>query len=83
MDEEIKKKVNLLALLLSFEKYWSPYTLSDGSLYEKEAKEESLKLCKLFKEIYGDKVTYLPNGRVIFPNDELWTQRDVVESLLS
>ena len=26
MDEEIKKKVNLLALLLSFEKYWSPYT---------------------------------------------------------
>lgn len=83
MDEEIKKKVNLLALLLSFEKYWSPYTLSDGSLYEKEAKEEALKMCKLFKEIYGDEVTYLPNGRVDFLNDELWRQREVVESLLS
>ena len=42
MDAEIKK-INLLALLLSFERYWSPYTLSDGSLYEKEAKEEALK----------------------------------------
>ena len=54
MSEEIKKKVNLLALLLSFEKYWSPYTLSDGALYEKETKEEAVKMCELFKEIYGD-----------------------------
>lgn len=82
MDAEIKK-INLLALLLSFERYWSPYTLSDGSLYEKEAKEEALKMCKLFKEIYGDKELYLPNGRVISTDDELWSQRDVFESLLS
>lgn len=83
MNEEIKKKVNLLALLLSFEKYWSPYTLSDGSLYEKETKGEALKMCELFKEIYGDKVCYQPDGRVIFENDNLWSQREVVESLLS
>lgn len=84
MEEKIKKKINLLALLLSFEKYWSPYTLSDGSLYEKEAKEEALKLSQLFKEIYGEKVAaYSPDGRVAIPDDDLWSQREVVESLLS
>lgn len=83
MTEDIKKKVNLLALLLSFEKYWSPYTLSDGSLYEKETKGEALKMCKLFKDIYGDKVGYKPDGRVIFKEDDLWSQRDIMESLHS
>ena len=48
-DEEIwRKKMNLLALLLSFEKYWSPYSLSDGSLYKEEAKEEAGKIVSLF-----------------------------------
>ena len=83
MSEEIKKKVNLLALLLSFEKYWSPYTLSDGALYEKETKEEAVKMCELFKEIYGDKAIYQPDGKVIFPDDDLWSQRELVEALLS
>lgn len=46
------KKYNLLALLLSFEKYWSPYSLSDGSLYKEEVKEEAAKVVKLFCEIY-------------------------------
>ena len=42
------KKFNLLALLLSFEKYWSPYSLSDGSLYKEEVKEEAAKVVNLF-----------------------------------
>lgn len=46
------KKYNLLALLLSFEKYWSPYSLSDGSLYKEKVKEEAAKVVKLFCEIY-------------------------------
>lgn len=84
MDELERKKVNLLALLLSFEKYWSPYSLSDGSLYEKEAKEEALKLCQLFKEIYGEEVAQLQaDGKVILPDDELWSQREIVESLFT
>lgn len=33
-----RKKINLQDLLLSFEKYWSPYSLSDGSLYKEEVR---------------------------------------------
>lgn len=55
MENEQLKKVNLLALLLNFEKYWSPYSLSDGSLYKEEVKAEANKLTSLFYEIYGDK----------------------------
>ena len=35
-----RKKINLQDLLLSFEKYWSPYSLSDGSLYKEEVRRQ-------------------------------------------
>ena len=38
-DEMNNKKFNLLALLLNFEKYWTPYFLSDGSLFREEGKQ--------------------------------------------
>ena len=49
-------KVNLLALVLSFEKYWQSYSLSDGALYSKEVREEAKKIVPIFYEIYGKKV---------------------------
>lgn len=64
------KKVNLLALLLNFEKYWSPYSLSDGSLYKEEVKAEADKLISLFYEIYGDTPIKIPlDGGIIKPDD--------------
>lgn len=41
-------------------------------------------MSQLFKEIYGEKVAaYSPDGRVVIPDEDLWTQREVVESLFS
>lgn len=80
MDIDIKK-YNLLVLLLNFEKYWSPYSLSDGGLYERETREEAKKVVSLFKEIYGEKNAEIsPNGKLA-PPDELWEQRQVIEIL--
>lgn len=80
MDIDIKK-YNLLVILLSFEKYWSPYSLSDGSLYERETRDEAKKVVALFKEIYGEKNAELaPDGKLIKP-DDLWDQRQVIEML--
>ena len=70
MENEKMKKVNLLALLLNFEKYWSPYSLSDGSLYKEEVKAEADKLISLFYEIYGDMPIKIPlDGGIIKPDD--------------
>ena len=39
---DISQKYNLLLLLLNFDKYWSPYSLSDGGLYKEEVKKLQL-----------------------------------------
>ena len=57
-------KVNLLALVLNFEKYWQSYSLSDGVLYSKEVREEAQKIVPLFYSVYGKKVIVEPDGRV-------------------
>lgn len=53
-------KVNLLALVLNFEKYWQSYSLSDGVLYSKEVREEAKKIVPLFYDIYGKKYLWNP-----------------------
>ena len=66
------KKFNLLALLLSFEKYWSPYSLSDGSLYKEEVKEEATKVVNLFCEIYGAELfVRTADGEIIKPSKDM------------
>ena len=52
--EMMLKKVNLLALVLNFEKYWQSYSLSDGDLYSKEVREEAHKIVPLFYEVFGN-----------------------------
>ena len=49
------RKVNLLALVLNFEKYWQSYSLSDGILYAKQVREEAHKIVPLFYKVYGNK----------------------------
>ena len=72
-------KVNLLALVLSFEKYWQSYSLSDGVLYEKEVREEAKKIVSLFYEIYGKKKLIQKDGRI---NDvDMLESRQLVEEL--
>lgn len=66
--DDLLKKMNLLALLLNFEKYWSPYSLSDGSLYKDEVKEEAKKVVDLFREIY-DSSNVLANGDSLAKED--------------
>lgn len=83
MENEKLKKVNLLALLLNFEKYWSPYSLSDGSLYKEEVKVEANKLTSLFYEIYGDKSFQLTSAGEIAKPDDLTDQRLFIMSLKS
>lgn len=83
MENEKLKKVNLLALLLNFEKYWSPYSLSDGSLYKEEVKVEANKLTSLFYEIYGDKSFKLTSAGEIAKPDDLTDQRLFIMSLKS
>lgn len=75
-DEELwRKKMNLLALLLSFEKYWSPYSLSDGSLYKEEAKEEAGKIVSLFKDLYGvEFFERSDNGDILKPSEKNGTE---------
>ena len=69
-DNQDLKKVNLLALLLNFEKYWSPYSLSDGGLYKEEVKTEAEKLISLFYDIYGDTPNKISlDGGIIQPDD--------------
>lgn len=66
------KKFNLLALLLSFEKYWSPYSLSDGSLYKEEVKEEAAKVVNLFCEIYDAELfVRTADGEIIRPSKDV------------
>ena len=76
------KKMNLLALLLNFEKYWSPYSLSDGSLYRSEVKEEAKKVVDLFNELYGQNDSMTPSNILVKP-DDLQTQRIFILSLKS
>lgn len=83
MENEQLKKVNLLALLLNFEKYWSPYSLSDGSLYKEEVKAEANKLTSLFYEIYGDKPFNLTSAGEITKPDDLTDPRLFIMSLKS
>ena len=72
-------KVNLLALVLNFEKYWQSYSLSDGVLYSKEVREEAKKIVPLFYDIYGKKVLVETDGRV---NDvDMFESRQLVEEL--
>lgn len=78
-----RKKMNLLALLLSFEKYWSPYSLSDGSLYKEEAKEEAGKVVSLFKDLYGvEFFERSDNGDILKPSEKM-EQKLFVRSLAS
>ena len=78
-----RKKMNLLALLLSFEKYWSPYSLSDGSLYKEEAKEEAGKIVSLFKDLYGiEFFERSDNGDILKPSEKM-EQKLFVRSLAS
>lgn len=64
-DEELSlKKVNLLAIVLNFEKYWQSYSLSDGVLYSKEVREEANKIVPLFYDIYGKKTIVNPDMTV-------------------
>lgn len=58
------RKVNLLALVLNFEKYWQSYSLSDGILYAKQVREEAHKIVPLFYKVYGNKAVVDQDGRV-------------------
>ena len=61
------KKLNLLLLLLSFEKYWHSYSLSDGQLYAKAVRNEVKKIIPLYYEIYG-KNTLINSEKTINEN---------------
>ena len=63
-DDPVLMKVNLLALVLSFEKYWQSYSLSDGVLYSKEVREEVKKIVPLFYKIYEKKTIVNPDNSV-------------------
>lgn len=72
-------KVNLLALVLSFEKYWQSYSLSDGVLYSKEVRAEAKKIVPLFYEIFGKKIIVNPDRTV---NDvDIFETRRFIEEL--
>ncbi len=77
--EEILKKINLLALVLNFEKYWQSYSLSDGVLYSKEVREEAHKIVPLFYDVFGNKTIVNPDGTV---NDvDLFESRRFIDEL--
>lgn len=81
-QENYTERINLLMVLLSFEKYWSPYSLSDGELYRREVKEEAKKIAPLFCKIYGNDLRRIDNvGKVINYEDGLWEAREFVESI--
>ena len=67
---DISQKYNLLLLLLNFDKYWSPYSLSDGGLYKEEVKKEGEKIVSLFNQIYGNSTTATlrRDGELITPD---------------
>lgn len=52
MDKLDLKKTSLLALLLSFEKYWIPHFITEGELYFLEIKETARNIIVLFEDIY-------------------------------
>ena len=79
IEESSLKKVNLLALLLNFEKYWQNYSLSDGALYAKEVREEAKKIVPLFYEIYGKKVLVNPDSSI--NDDDMFMERQLIEEL--
>ena len=62
--QDALRKVNLLALVLNFEKYWQSYSLSDGVLYAKQVREEAHKIIPLFYEVFENKAIVEPDGRV-------------------
>lgn len=72
-------KLNLLALLLNFEKYWQCYCLSDGALYSYEVRAEAEKIKTLFYKIYGKKV--LINSDRTLNDDGFFKERQFVEEL--
>lgn len=73
------EKFCLLAHILNFEKYWAPYTFSDGKLYAKEVKVEGKEIVNLFLQIYGHKQLVTDEGKIV--DDDMWMQRQLVESL--
>ena len=73
------KKVNLLVLLLNFEKYWQSYSLSDGEFYYKDVRAEAKKIVLLFYEIYGKKVLVNPDRTI--NDDGMFMERQFVEEL--
>ena len=79
IEESLLKKVNLLALLLNFEKYWQNYSLSDGALYAKEVRKEAKKIVPLFYEIYGKKVLVNPDSSI--NDDDMFLERQLIEEL--
>lgn len=77
-NQEIEKFC-LLAHILNFEKYWAPYTFSDGKFYAKEVKGEGKEIVNLFIRIYGHKQLVADNGTII--EDDMWMQRQLIESI--
>jgi len=73
------RKVNLLALVLNFEKYWQSYSLSDGILYAKQVREEAHKIVPLFYKVYGNKAVVDQDGRV--NNVDLFESRRFIMEL--
>ena len=72
------RRVNLLALVLNFEKYWQSYSLSDGILYATEVREEAQKIIPLFYEIYGKKKASAISSNETVYVDEI---RDFIKEL--
>lgn len=72
-------KLNLLALLLNFEKYWQCYCLSDGALYSKDVRVEADKIINLFYKLYGKKVLINPDRTV--NDDGIFNVRQFIEEL--
>lgn len=73
------KKTNLLVLLLSFEKYWQSYSLSDGQLYVQIVREEARKIIPLFYEIYEKRTLVNPDKSI--NKEEMFIQRQFIEEL--
>lgn len=72
-------KANLLAVLLSFEKYWQVYSLSDGTLYREEVRDEAKNIIAIFYKIYGKKVLINPDNTI--NGVDMFRARQFVEEL--
>ena len=74
--------INLQLLLLSFEKYWNAYVITDGILYAKETKKEARKLCALFKETFKQEPSYTRDAMdIINAASRVSVMRTLFESL--